>query len=45
MFSTGLGLGVLGMLAALIWAVPLIAAGIQHGLVQMQSWLTALAGR
>ena len=45
MFSTGLGLGALGMLVALVWAVPLIAAGIQHGLVQMQPWLTGLVGR
>jgi flagellar biosynthetic protein FliR len=40
MFSTGLGVGALGLLVALVWGVPLIAAGIQQGLVQMQAWLT-----
>ena len=39
MFSTGLTVGALGLLVALVWAVPLIAAGIQQGLVQMQGWL------
>lgn len=45
MFSTGLALGTLGTLVALVWAVPLIAAGIQHGLVQMQAWLVWRATR
>ena len=40
MFSTGLGVGALGLLVALVWGVQLIAAGIQQGLVQMQAWLT-----
>ena len=40
MFSTGLALGTLGLLLALTWAVPLIAAGIQQGLEHMQPWLT-----
>jgi hypothetical protein len=45
MFSMGLTLGALGALAALVWAVPLIAAGIQQGLVQFQPWLTLWMGR
>ena len=45
MFSTGLALGALGMLVALTWAVPLIAVGIQQGLVKMQPWLTLGMGR
>lgn len=40
MFSTGLAVGALGLLAALTWALPLIAAGIQQGLTQIQPWLT-----
>ena len=39
MFSVGLALGALGLLVGLVWAVPLIAAGIQQGLRQMQPWL------
>lgn len=39
MFSTGLTVGALALLVALVWAVPLIAAGIQQGLAQMQGWL------
>ena len=45
MFSTGLGVGALGLLVALVWAAPLIAAGIQQGLVQMQAWLAWSGGR
>lgn len=45
MFSMGLGLGALSMLAALVWAVPLIAAGMQQGLLRLQPWLTIWAGR
>ena len=39
MFSTGLTVGALALLVALVWAVPLIAAGIQQGVGQMQGWL------
>ena len=39
MFSTGLTVGALALLVALVWAVPLIAAAVQQGLVQMQEWL------
>lgn len=45
MFSTGLTVGALALLVALVWAVPLIAAVIQQGLVQMQGWLALEAGR
>ena len=45
MFSSGLAVGALGLLVGLMWAVPLIAAGIQQGLVQMQSWLAVSGGR
>lgn len=41
MFSSGLAVGALGLLLALVWAVPLIAAGIQQGLVRMQTWLVS----
>ena len=44
-FSTGLAVGALGLLVALVWAVPLIAVGIQQGLVQMQGWLAWTGGR
>ena len=40
MFSTGLSIGALTLLVALVWAVPLIAAVIQQGIVQMQGWLS-----
>lgn len=40
MFSMGLAVGSLALLLALLWAVPLIAAGVQNGLVQMQGWLS-----
>ena len=45
MFSSGLAVGALGLLVALVWAVPLIAVGIQQGLVQMQGWLAWTGGR
>jgi flagellar biosynthetic protein FliR len=38
-FSMGLTLGALGLLAALLWAVPLIALGIEQGLARVQPWL------
>ena len=40
MFSTGLTVGALTLLVALVWVVPLIAALIQQGVVQMQGWLS-----
>lgn len=39
MFSTGLGIAALGVLAAWVWAVPLIAQGIAQGIEQMGVWL------
>ena len=45
MFSSGLAVGALGLLVALVWAVPLIAIGIQQGLEQMQGWLASGIGR
>lgn len=45
MFSTGLAIGSLALLVAMLWAVPLIAVGIQQGLEQMQTWLTWGASR
>ena len=39
MFSTGLVLGALALLLGLTWAVPLVAVGIQQGLVHMKLWL------
>jgi flagellar biosynthetic protein FliR len=39
MLSMGLTLGALGLLAALLWAVPLIALGIEQGLARLQLWL------
>lgn len=44
MFSAGLGLAALSVLVALVWAVPLIAAGVGAGLEQLAPWLDRLAG-
>lgn len=41
MFSMGLALGALLLLAGLVWALPLIAAVIEQGLRHLQSWLLA----
>lgn len=45
MFSTGLGLAALGLLAAWIAAAPWIARGVGTGLEQLTSWLGALLGK
>ena len=45
MFSTGLVLGALALLLGLTWAVPLVAVGIQQGLVHMQPWLPGALSR
>lgn len=42
MFSAGLGVAALGVLAAWVWAVPLIAQGIAQGIAQMAVWLGRL---
>jgi flagellar biosynthetic protein FliR len=39
MFSVGLGIASLGLLAAWIWAVPLIAQGMNRGIGQLSGWL------
>lgn len=39
MFSSGLAMGALGLLVALVWAAPFVAAGMQQGLMRIQSWL------
>jgi flagellar biosynthetic protein FliR len=39
MFSVGLGIASLGLMAAWIWAVPLIAQGMNRGIGQLTGWL------
>jgi flagellar biosynthetic protein FliR len=39
MFSVGLGIASLGLMAAWVWAVPLIAQGMHRGIAQLGSWL------
>ena len=43
MFSVGLGIGALGLMAAWVWAVPLLAHGIGLGVEQLSGWLGGLA--
>src|SRR5512139_2170777 len=45
MFSAGLGLAALGLLAAWVWAVPLIAHGVGLGIEQLAGWFGRLAPR
>ncbi|OGU22579.1 MAG: flagellar biosynthesis protein FliR [Hydrogenophilales bacterium RIFOXYD1_FULL_62_11] len=42
MFSVGLGIASLGLMAAWIWAVPLIAQGVNRGLGQLGNWISWL---
>jgi len=42
MFSVGLGIASLGLMAAWIWAVPLIAQGVNRGLAQLGIWINWL---
>ena len=42
MFSVGLGLAALGLMAAWVWAVPLVAHGIGLGIEQMAAWFGRL---
>lgn len=42
MFSVGLGIAALGLMAAWIWAVPLIAQGMNRGIAPLGSWLGLL---
>lgn len=43
MFSVGLGFAALGLMAAWVWAVPLVALGIGEGVEQLARWLGKLA--
>lgn len=45
MFTVGLGIGTLGLMAVWIWAVPVIATGVGQGLAQLAVWLGRLAMR
>lgn len=42
MFSVGLGIAALGLMAAWVWAVPLIAHGVGLGIEQLAGWLGRL---
>lgn len=42
MFSVGLGIASLGLMAAWVWAVPLVAHGVGLGIAQLASWLGRL---
>ena len=42
MFSTGLGVAALGLMAAWVWAVPLVAHGVGLGIEQLTGWLGGL---
>lgn len=39
MFSVGLGVASLGLMAAWVWAVPLVAHGVGMGIEQLAAWL------
>jgi len=42
MFSVGLGVAALGLMAAWVWAVPLVAQGVGLGIEQLTGWLARL---
>ncbi len=42
MFSVGLGVAGLGLMAAWVWAVPLVATGVGQGIEQLAAWLGRL---
>lgn len=42
MFSAGLGVAALGVMAAWIWAVPLLTRGVGLGIEQLAGWLARL---
>ncbi|MBT9567093.1 MAG: flagellar biosynthetic protein FliR [Thiobacillus sp.] len=44
-FSVGLAVGVLSLMVMWIWAVPLVAIGMEHGLAQLMTWLGTLTTR
>jgi len=43
MFSVGLGIAALGLMAAWVWAVPLVAQGVGLGIEQLAGWFGRLA--
>jgi len=45
MFSVGLGVAALGLMAAWVWAVPLVAYGIGLGVGQLAGWMGWLVAR
>jgi len=45
MFSVGLGVAALGLMAVWVWAVPLVAQGVGLGLEQLVGWLGWLGAR
>lgn len=45
MVSVGLGVGALGLVVVWIWAVPLVAVGVEQGIEQLAGWLGRLAPR
>lgn len=44
MFSVGLGLAATSVLIGLVWAMPLINAGVAGGIEQLSGWLDRLVG-
>lgn len=42
MFSAGLGMAALGLMAAWMWAVPLVAQGVGRGMEQLAIWIGLL---
>jgi flagellar biosynthetic protein FliR len=45
MFSVGLGIASLGLMAGWVWAVPLLAHGVGLGIEQLAGWFAGLAPR
>lgn len=43
MFSAGLGIAALGLMAAWVWAVPLVAHGVGLGIERLATWLGLLS--
>lgn len=45
MFSVGLGIAAVGLMAAWVWAVPLVSHGVGLGVEQLAGWLGRLVSR
>jgi flagellar biosynthetic protein FliR len=45
MFSVGLGVAALGLMATWVWAVPIVAHGVGLGIEQLVGWFARLALR